>query len=162
MGYEKITTMEECERNCERNCSCWGAVFNNDIGYCYKLGYPINTLEAVGDENRRGYFKVRAVERKPKDVGYAIGIVVLVGASLIFVGIAGFGAYKVLRRRRVKGRLGGGDIARSLHRFGFSKLSIVRDVQIVTTVVSSDQVASLSSSTTTPFEPRFATFPIRN
>ncbi|PIA43344.1 hypothetical protein AQUCO_01900013v1 [Aquilegia coerulea] len=100
MKFEKMGTLDECEGSCEKNCSCWGALFNNVSGYCYFIDYPINTLVGVGDENKLGYFKVRRIAEKKRNVGYAIGVGLLVGALVIFVGFALFGIYTIWRRKK--------------------------------------------------------------
>ncbi|OVA04649.1 S-locus glycoprotein [Macleaya cordata] len=81
MEFQKMESLEECESSCERNCSCWGAVFNNATGYCYKVDYPINTLVGVGDESKLGFFKVRNEEKK-RVVSVAVGVGLVVGAVL--------------------------------------------------------------------------------
>ncbi|KAF5187746.1 Pan domain-containing protein [Thalictrum thalictroides] len=100
MAFEKMGTLDECEGTCEKNCSCWGALFNNVSGYCYFVDYPINSLVSVGDENKLGFFKVRRVAEKKRNVGYAIGVGLLVGALVIFVGFALFGIYTIWRRKQ--------------------------------------------------------------
>ncbi|XP_042477093.1 PAN domain-containing protein At5g03700-like [Macadamia integrifolia] len=101
MGFETMGSLEECEKSCESNCTCWGAVFNNASGLCYPVGYPINTLVSVADDSKIGYFKVRGTEGgKRRGMGFAVGIGLLVGAVVIFVGVGGFMIYKVWRREK--------------------------------------------------------------
>ncbi|KAG6489214.1 PAN domain-containing protein At5g03700-like [Zingiber officinale] len=97
---EKVGSLEECEASCERNCSCWGAIYNNASGYCYRLDYPIQSLVAA-DESKEGYFKLRPSgggggrSRKVKVAFLAVGSLVLVGTTT-----AAVVAYGVRRRRR--------------------------------------------------------------
>lgn len=103
MGYKKMGSIELCEGACEGNCTCWGVVYSNSSGFCYMLDYPIQTLVAVGDETKMGYFKVREGVGKKKVhawVGLVLGL--LFGAILVFVGVVGLGWYK-LTSRGVKG-----------------------------------------------------------
>ncbi|KAF9591137.1 hypothetical protein IFM89_002092 [Coptis chinensis] len=99
MEFEQMDSLDACEDSCEKNCSCWGSVFNNVTGYCYKIDYPIQSLVSVGDENKIGYFKVRTVVEKKRHVGYVIGIGILVCAVLMFFAVAGFGALRIWNRR---------------------------------------------------------------
>ncbi|KAG8376672.1 hypothetical protein BUALT_Bualt09G0088300 [Buddleja alternifolia] len=103
MGYTKVGSIEQCEGACEGNCTCWGVVYSNSSGYCYMLDYPIQTLRAVGDETKMGYFKVReGVGKKKVDTWLGLGLGLLFGAILVFGGIMGLGWYK-LKNRGVKG-----------------------------------------------------------
>ncbi|CAL9026559.1 unnamed protein product [Prunus brigantina] len=109
MGYQTTSSYGECERVCERNCSCWGAVYNNASGFCYTMDYPIQTLVGVGDESKMGYFKVReGAGRKKMNVGFGVGIGVVCGALVIFVGVAGVWSFRAWRRKRRGGGGGGG------------------------------------------------------
>ncbi|KAL1545743.1 PAN domain-containing protein [Salvia divinorum] len=99
MGYKRTASYEECEGSCEGNCTCWGVVYSNSSGFCYRLDYPIQTLAAVRDEGKLGYFKVREGVGKKK-VGAWVGL--LVGAVLALAGVVGLWWYK-LRNRGVKG-----------------------------------------------------------
>lgn len=101
MGHQTTSSVEQCERLCETNCSCWGAVFNNASGFCYMMDYPIQTLVVVGDETKMGYFKVReGAVRKKMNVGLGVGIGIMCGVVLIFVGIVGVWSFRVWRRKR--------------------------------------------------------------
>ncbi|XP_042510895.1 PAN domain-containing protein At5g03700-like [Macadamia integrifolia] len=101
MGFEQMGSLEECESSCKSNCSCWGTVFHNVSGFCYAVDYPISTLVSFGDGSKIGYFKVRKIkEEKKRGVGVAGGVALLVGAVLIFVGVAGFGTYRMWRRKK--------------------------------------------------------------
>ncbi|KAJ4977917.1 hypothetical protein NE237_008697 [Protea cynaroides] len=100
MGFEKMGSVEVCQSSCENNCSCWGAVFNNASGYCYTLDYPIKTLVSVEDVSKIGYFKVRRIEYRKGEVGFAVWIALLVGAIVIFVGVASYGTYMIWRRKK--------------------------------------------------------------
>lgn len=106
MGYKRTASYEECEGTCAGNCTCWGAVYSNSSGFCYTLDYPIQTLVAVRDEGKMGYFKVREGAGKRKVGAWmGLGIGLLFGAVLIFVGVLGVWWYK-LRSRGVKGGYG--------------------------------------------------------
>ncbi|KAF6152510.1 hypothetical protein GIB67_023204 [Kingdonia uniflora] len=107
MAFEQMGSLDDCESSCERNCSCWGALFNNASGYCYKVDYLINTLVSVGDESKLGYFKVPIVAEKKRLVSVAVGVVILVGAISVFIGVVGYVSYRVWRRKR-RGRLNSG------------------------------------------------------
>ncbi|KAL8526282.1 hypothetical protein ACS0TY_015486 [Phlomoides rotata] len=103
MGYKKMASLELCEGACESNCTCWGAVYSNFSGFCYMLTYPIQTLVAVGDETKMGYFKVReGVGKKKVGAWVGVGLGLFFGAVLVLVGVAGLGWYK-LRSKGVKG-----------------------------------------------------------
>ncbi|KAL9153441.1 hypothetical protein ABFS82_10G048900 [Erythranthe guttata] len=103
MGYKKMASVELCEAACGGNCTCWGAVYSNSSGFCYMLDYPIQTLVAVGDETKMGYFKVReGVGKKNVGAWLGLGLGLLFGAVLVFVGVLGLGWYK-LKSRGVKG-----------------------------------------------------------
>lgn len=106
MDYERTTSLEECEGSCEGNCTCWGAVYSNSSGFCYMLDYPIQTLVAVRDEGKMGYFKVReGVGKKKVGAWVGLGMGLLFGAVLLFAGVLGLWWYKV-RSRGVKGGYG--------------------------------------------------------
>lgn len=107
MAYFTTSSLEECERSCENNCSCWGAVYNNASGFCYRVDRPIRTVQAVGDDTKVGYFKVRegAGEKGRSGLGFIIG---LLGATVLaFGGVAGFGMYRLWKRRKEGSGLGG-------------------------------------------------------
>ncbi|KAG6437270.1 hypothetical protein SASPL_102182 [Salvia splendens] len=99
MGYKRTASFEECEGSCEGNCTCWGVVYSNSSGFCYMLDYPIQTLAAVRDEGKLGYFKVREGAGKKK-VGAWVWL--LVGAVLALAGVVVLWWYN-LRNRGVKG-----------------------------------------------------------
>ncbi|KAL6998127.1 hypothetical protein U1Q18_008255 [Sarracenia purpurea var. burkii] len=106
MGYEKMGSLDQCERACEANCTCWGVVYSNSSGFCYMINYPIQTLLGVGDKSKEGYFKVReSAGKKDREVGYGVGIGLLCGAVLVFAGAVGFG-YRFWRRNREVGGSG--------------------------------------------------------
>ncbi|KAJ6790498.1 PAN domain-containing protein-like [Iris pallida] len=117
------SSLEECEGWCERNCSCWGALYSNTSGYCYRMDYPIHTVLAVGDQRKVGYFKVRnniivtsssgstTAGREEEDER---SVVVVVLGMLILVCGCGFAGYRVWRingnwrrRRRTGGEVDG-------------------------------------------------------
>lgn len=100
MGFDTMSSLDECEKSCELNCSCWGAVYSNASGFCYRMDYPIQTLVGVGDETKVGYFKVR-IGRKEDNVDVGSGVeAALVGVGFfLLVAVAGFGGYRFLRRR---------------------------------------------------------------
>ncbi|XP_059669775.1 PAN domain-containing protein At5g03700 [Cornus florida] len=101
MRYEEMASLEACESACDINCTCWGVVYSNTSGFCYRIDYPIQTLVGVGDETKVGYFKMREGAGKEKvDVGLRTGIGLLCGAVLVFGGVVGFGLYKLWRRKR--------------------------------------------------------------
>ncbi|KAL2250736.1 UNVERIFIED_CONTAM: PAN domain-containing protein [Sesamum indicum] len=105
MGYKNMASIEECEGACEGNCTCWGVVYSNSSGFCYMLDYPVQTVVAVGDESKVGYFKVREGVRKKKvETWVGLGLGLLFGAILVFGGVMGLGWYK-WRSRGVKGYL---------------------------------------------------------
>lgn len=88
MGYEKMNTLEQCEKSCEDNCKCWGAVYSNSSGFCYMIEYPIQTLVGVGDITKVGYFKVRESAGKNKmAIGLGVGAVLFCGAILVIAGV---------------------------------------------------------------------------
>ncbi|KAL1821288.1 hypothetical protein ACET3Z_016157 [Daucus carota] len=88
MEYEKMNTLEQCERSCKESCKCWGAVYSNSSGFCYRIEYPIQTLVSVGDDSKVGYFKVRESAGKSKmAIGLVIGAVLLCGVILVFAWI---------------------------------------------------------------------------
>lgn len=103
MGYETTSSLEQCERSCENNCSCWGSVYNNASGFCYRVDYPIRTLLGVGDDTKVGYFKVREGPQKKAESGFGLVIGLLGATVLAFGGVVGFGVYKVWRRKGAKG-----------------------------------------------------------
>lgn len=86
---EEVTTLSltECEGLCEKNCKCWGALYNNQTGFCYVLDYPIGTMLGTGDESKVGYFKVRKGARRRNRVGVIVGIVVSVLVGIVVVGV---------------------------------------------------------------------------
>eukprot|EP00262_Sarcandra_glabra_P010375 TRINITY_DN25632_c0_g1_i1.p1 TRINITY_DN25632_c0_g1~~TRINITY_DN25632_c0_g1_i1.p1 ORF type:complete len:495 (+),score=30.40 TRINITY_DN25632_c0_g1_i1:21-1505(+) len=100
MGFEKMASLEECVGMCERNCSCFGAVYNNVSGYCYGVDYAIQTLVGVGDESQVGFFKVRRAGGKKRKVGLGVGVGLLVGMCVIFVGVLAVGVHRVWRKKR--------------------------------------------------------------
>ncbi|KAL2481292.1 PAN domain-containing protein [Abeliophyllum distichum] len=103
MGYRKMESIKQCENACEMNCTCWGAVYSNSSGFCYILDYPMQTLVAVGDETKMGYFKLReGVGKKKVNAWLGLGLGLLFGAILILGGVVGLGWYR-LRNRGVKG-----------------------------------------------------------
>ncbi|XP_073309870.1 PAN domain-containing protein At5g03700-like [Primulina huaijiensis] len=105
MAYQKMDSLYQCESACERNCTCWGAAYSNDSGFCYMLGFPIQTLLAIGDDTKMGYFKVKeGVGKKGMDAWLGIGLGLLFGAIVIFVGVLGLGWYR-MRKVGVKGYL---------------------------------------------------------
>ena len=106
MGYETTSSLEQCEISCENNCSCWGAVFNNASGFCYRVDYPIRTVLGVGDETKVGYFKVREGTGKKAESRFGL-VVWLLGATFLAFGggAVGFGVYRAWtwRRKRANG-----------------------------------------------------------
>ncbi|XP_075491428.1 PAN domain-containing protein At5g03700-like [Primulina tabacum] len=103
MGYKKMDSLNQCESACEQNCTCWGAVYSNYSGFCYMLAFPIQTLLAVGDDTKMGYFKVKeGAGKKGVNAWLGLGLGLLFGAIMIFAGVLGLGWYR-MRRRGVKG-----------------------------------------------------------
>ncbi|KAH6774653.1 D-mannose binding lectin protein with Apple-like carbohydrate-binding domain-containing protein [Perilla frutescens var. frutescens] len=103
MGYRRTTSYEECEGSCEGNCTCWGVAYSNSSGFCYMLDYPIETLVAVRDESKMGYFKMRqGVGKKKVGAWVGLGLGLLFGAVLTSVGVLGLWWYK-LKSRGVRG-----------------------------------------------------------
>lgn len=87
--HETTSSLAECETLCQNNCSCWGALYNNETGFCYLLDYPIQTMLGTGDDSKMGYFKVRKEERGKNRVRIRVGIVV---AVLVIIGVVIIGA----------------------------------------------------------------------
>ncbi|KAK8957899.1 PAN domain-containing protein [Platanthera zijinensis] len=107
LSFVKVGNYVECEQLCVKNCSCWAAVYNNGSGYCYPVNYPVQTVVAVGDEQKMGYFKLRSAKNdggggdKRKRTEKALLIVGVVAAAAV----AGVGVYRLRcagrwRRRR--------------------------------------------------------------
>ncbi|GER45388.1 S-locus lectin protein kinase family protein [Striga asiatica] len=102
MGYEKMPSLEKCERACEGNCTCWGAVYSNSSGFCYMLDFPVQTLVAVGDETKVGYFKVWVGARRRRvDSWLGMGLGLLGGVVLVLGVVLGL-SWNKLRSRGVK------------------------------------------------------------
>lgn len=102
LGFQKVASLQECEGLCENNCSCWGAVYNNVSGYCYRMEYPIQTLLAVGDQKKLGYFKVRNTQEKgnEKNRMKTLGSVLLIiVGGLALVGGIGFAGHRIWNAR---------------------------------------------------------------
>ncbi|KAL7596731.1 hypothetical protein Lser_V15G29911 [Lactuca serriola] len=88
MAYTRKSSLAKCESACEEVCTCWGAVYSNTSGFCYTIDYPIQTLVAVEDETKMGYFKVKEGGGKKKMVVWlGVGIGLLCGVVLIFLGV---------------------------------------------------------------------------
>jgi hypothetical protein len=106
---EEVTTLSltECENLCEKDCRCWGALYNNQTGFCYVLDYPIGTMLGTRDESKVGYFKVRKGARKRNKVGVIIGIVVGLLFGVIVVGGVGI---CIMRWKKKKGNLKEDDV----------------------------------------------------
>ncbi|XP_062166369.1 PAN domain-containing protein At5g03700 [Alnus glutinosa] len=101
MQYETTSSLEQCEGLCENNCSCWGVVYNNASGFCYVLDYPIQTLVAVGDESKVGYFKVReGAGKRKRNAGVVFAYAVVGGVIVVLIGIIGFWTYRTWWRRK--------------------------------------------------------------
>lgn len=93
-------------------------MYNNASGFCYTMDYPIQTLMGVRDESKMGYFKVwEGAGRKKMTVGFGMGIGVVCGALVIFVGVAGVWSFRAWRRKRGGGG-GGGGVKRFTHQDG--------------------------------------------
>ncbi|XP_020577742.1 PAN domain-containing protein At5g03700 [Phalaenopsis equestris] len=116
LGFIKVKSLNECEGLCERNCSCWGAVYNNGTGYCYRMEYPIQTVMEVGDENKIGFFKVRVTGnhggggnkgRKTAEALVAVGVL----ATAAVVGVV---VYRWWRGRRRRGEGENGSMVEGL------------------------------------------------
>ncbi|KAF5737480.1 hypothetical protein HS088_TW13G00361 [Tripterygium wilfordii] len=105
MIYETVSSLDQCETICDGNCSCWGAVYNNASGFCYLVHYPIQSLVGVGDLSKVGYFKVRTIAEKKREVGSGVGFGILGLAILGMIGAIGFGSYRVWSRRRRDSRI---------------------------------------------------------
>lgn len=104
MEYKMTSSLWECEGLCERNCSCYGAVYTNGSGFCYLVDYPVQSLLAVSDESKMGYFKIREVKQKKKiTAGLGVGIGLLSGAAVCLIAAIGVGSYGIWKRKqRVK------------------------------------------------------------
>ncbi|KAL0410058.1 UNVERIFIED_CONTAM: PAN domain-containing protein [Sesamum latifolium] len=97
-----------------KGCSCLENRTAHDSGDCAPPGnqlsgdfcdYPVQTVVAVGDETKVGYFKVReGVGKKKVETWVGLGLGLLFGAILVFGGVVGLGWYK-WRSRGVKGYL---------------------------------------------------------
>lgn len=86
LGHVTTSSLAECEGLCESNCSCWGALYNNQTGFCYVLDYPIQTMVGTGDGSKVGYFKVRKERNRVRArVGVVIGV--LTGVSGVIAGV---------------------------------------------------------------------------
>ncbi|KAK1263332.1 PAN domain-containing protein [Acorus gramineus] len=114
MGFEKAATLEECEGGCYKNCSCWGVVYNNVSGFCYRIDFPVQTLIEVGDERKAGYFKVKltAEQRRKRREWIVVGAVLVGVGIVVLIGSVGLG-YRVWEKRKV-GRVDGLDGERRL------------------------------------------------
>lgn len=106
IGFQKVESLQECEGLCERNCSCWGAVYNNVSKDCYRMKYPTQTVLAVGDDKKVGYFKVRNIEGGgEKRQGRKIaGLVLIIIGTLVLAGGIAFAGYRVWNARRWRSR----------------------------------------------------------
>ncbi|KZV14908.1 PAN domain-containing protein-like [Dorcoceras hygrometricum] len=105
MMYQKMNSLNHCESACEQNCTCWGALYSNYSGFCYMLAFPIQTLLAVGDDTKMGYFKVKeGVGKKAVGAWLGLGLGLLFGAIVIIAGVLGLAWYR-MRKRGVKGYL---------------------------------------------------------
>ncbi|XXG64958.1 hypothetical protein AAC387_Pa05g2777 [Persea americana] len=108
VGFEKMGSLEECEGDCMRNCSCWGVVFSNVSGFCYRIGYPVQTLVAFGDGTKVGVFKVRKRgEKEGKgELGFG-GVVGLVVVGMgVLGGLIGLGVWWWKKRMVKEGKVG--------------------------------------------------------
>ncbi|KAI3696699.1 hypothetical protein L6452_29187 [Arctium lappa] len=100
MAYTIMSSLEKCERACEEECTCWGAVYSNTSGFCYRIEYPIQTLVEVMDETKAGYFKVgEGAGEEKMGSGLWVGLGVLGGLVLLISGVGGV----VLYRRESRG-----------------------------------------------------------
>lgn len=94
MGFGKMGSLEECKASCMGNCSCWGAVFSNVSGFCYYVAYRIQTLVAVGDSTKVGFFKVSSVREEELEVGLKVGAILgVVAVGILGGGLLGFGLW---------------------------------------------------------------------
>ncbi|KAG5055650.1 hypothetical protein JHK85_008160 [Glycine max] len=103
LRHVTTSSLAECEGLCQNNCSCWGALYSNETGFCYLLEYTIQTLLGTGDGSKVGYFKVKKEERRTKRVWIRVGVVVtvLVGVGVIIIGV-GFCVTRWKKKRGVK------------------------------------------------------------
>ncbi|XP_047327440.1 PAN domain-containing protein At5g03700 [Impatiens glandulifera] len=110
MAAEKMNSQSQCENACERNCSCWGAVYSNSSGLCYRIEYPIQTLLAISDKTKTGYFKIRegAREMGVVPMGLKVGIGLLSGVIVLLAIGIGFGFYGIWKNKR-EGVIGYGE-----------------------------------------------------
>lgn len=100
MGYVKMESLEQCESACEGNCTCWGVVYSNSSGFCYSVNYPIQSLLAVGDDTKVGYFKVReGVVRHRMGMTVWLGVGLLCGIVLVWA-VGWLGWYRLWMRKR--------------------------------------------------------------
>ncbi|XP_058103718.1 PAN domain-containing protein At5g03700 [Magnolia sinica] len=113
MGFEKVGSFEECEGSCMRNCSCWGAVFSNVSGFCYRIWYPIQTVLGFGDATRVGFFKIRLVGKGKEDVGFgAAGVLLVIGGVGVLGTVVGFVVWlRWWRRRKERESMEGDDLS---------------------------------------------------
>lgn len=133
MGYEKMESLEECERSCEANCSCWGTVYSNSSGFCYRINYPIQTLVGVGDVSKVGYFKVSESAGKNRVVvGIGVGVVLLCGALLVFCGVVALWwcRFRKRRERGVSGAYVGDDVGISVGPYKDLASASFRSIQL--------------------------------
>uniref|UniRef100_A0ACD5XIW2 Uncharacterized protein n=1 Tax=Avena sativa TaxID=4498 RepID=A0ACD5XIW2_AVESA len=108
--FETYKTAAECEESCAANCTCWGAVYNGDSGYCYLIGFPVETVVYEADDRKMGYFKVRkaqpqrsAARPRAMSPGVTAATVLL---SLVLAGAGAYVGYWLWERRRRR-RAGG-------------------------------------------------------
>ncbi|XP_027352857.1 PAN domain-containing protein At5g03700 [Abrus precatorius] len=103
LGHVTTSSLAECEGLCQKNCSCWGALYSNDTGFCYVLDNPIQTMLGTGDESKVGYFKVRKGERGRNRVRVGVVVAVMVMVMvMVVVMVVGVGLW-VMRWKRRRG-----------------------------------------------------------
>jgi hypothetical protein len=106
--FETYKTVAECEESCADDCTCWGALYNGASGYCYLIGFPVETVVYEADDRKVGYFKVRkarqsAARARTMSPGATAATVVL---SLVLAVAGAYVAYWLWERRRRR-RAGG-------------------------------------------------------
>jgi hypothetical protein len=106
--FEAYRTAAECETSCAADCTCWGAVYNGASGYCYIIGFPVETLVYEADDRKVGYFKVRrpqqsAARGRAMSPGATAATVVLSLVLAVAGAYVGYWLWERRRRRRAGG-----------------------------------------------------------
>ncbi|CAM0950260.1 unnamed protein product [Alopecurus aequalis] len=106
--FEAYKTVAECEASCAANCTCWGAVYNGASGYCYLIGFPVETVVYEADDRKVGYFKIRkaqqtAARARAVSPGVTAATVLLSLVLAVAGAYAGYRLWERRRRRRASG-----------------------------------------------------------